>query len=196
MGYFDPIIRTARMYNKVYELEQEKREIMIEAGHKAFELIKKNEVQSDTLMRIADTITDMNNAIQMAHGEMTVKRKIEHKENTPKWQIMLTDGFYGLTTFLEQMQARKKYDSLVIRGRDYLSDAGKFALGLKHPGMKPIQEEVIRVTKEINIFMDEIEKRKKEGKGGPEFIISIVSFFISIERFVEKKIEKFKKKKK
>jgi hypothetical protein len=94
------------------------------------------------------------------------------------------------------MQSRKKYESLVASGRDYLADAGKFALGLKHPELKPIQNEATRVSKEINTFMDEIAKRKKEGKTGPEFIISIVSFFISIERFAEKKIEKFKKKKK
>jgi len=188
MGMLEDSAETARLYIELGELHEKKREFLMQAGLKAFELFKKKGLESDTIHRLSDDITEINNAIQVAGQEANLEKRREIAENIPQWKKILDDIIYKLLNSAERMEAKRRYDALVLRGQDMLEEAGKVALGLaKNNEIEPICVRVREVERKINETTHVIQKREKDGTAGLSVIVGIISFGSSFAKFFKTK---------
>ncbi|HPZ07987.1 MAG TPA: hypothetical protein PL110_07730 [Candidatus Eremiobacteraeota bacterium] len=192
MGMLEDSAETAKMYVELSELKEKKREYLMESGLKGFELFKRRIIESDSLHRLSDDITDINNAIQVAAQEAKLEKKREllDVDNSPQWKKLLDDILYKLIVSAERMEAKRRYEFLVIRGQDLLEDAGKISLSLA-PGIKELEEvnsKVREVDRKLNSISDKIQKREKEGKAGISMLVSLISFISSFTKFFKTKL--------
>jgi hypothetical protein len=188
MGMLENSTETARLYIELGELHEKKRQFLMEAGLKAFELFKKKGLESDTIHRLSDDITEINNAIQVAGQEANLEKRREISENLPQWKKILDDLIYKLINSAERMEAKRRYDALVLRGQDMLEEAGKIATGLaKNNDIEPICIRIREVERKINETTHIIHKREKDGTAGLGIIVGLISFGSSFAKFFKTK---------
>lgn len=182
---------TAKIYNKIYELQGKIHELLMEAGLKAYELVKKGQLDHDGLLKISQTISSMDRTIDKALKEVNVGKIHDHINSLPKWRRLLENLIYKLLDSLERREAKRKYDALVLRGEEYLEDAGKMAVNIhNNKEFEAINYKITQIKKEINQFTEMIKERERDGKGGISFIVSIISFGTSFYNFFKKKVAK------
>lgn len=188
MSILEDSATTAKMYTKLGELREKKREFIMQAGVKAYDLFKRGEVENADLHKLADDITNMNNAIQVAAQEAKLDKKREAPENTPQWKIIMDNLIFKLLNTAERMEAKQRYEGLVARGQEYLEDAGKIAMTMRrnHREIEAIAGEIHKIDKELTQISNDIDAREKKGEAGIGLLVSIISFFTSFTNFFKK----------
>jgi len=188
MSFISDSVEVARMYVKQGDLRQEKRELIMQAGLKAYDAFKRGQMESSQLHKLADDITDINNAIQVASQEAKLEKKIEFADNVPQWRVFLDNLLFKLLSGADRMEAKRRHDSLVARGQEYLEEAGMIALTLtgRDQELERLCLKVRQIDQEIHKLMATIEEREKKGEAGSGFIVSLISFWATFSSFFRK----------
>jgi len=176
------------MYVKQGDLRQEKRELIMQAGLKAYDSFKRGQMESSQLHKLADDITDINNAIQVASQEAKLEKKIEFADNVPQWRVFVDNLLFKLLSGADRLEAKRRHDSLVARGQEYLEEAGLIALTLtgRDQELERLCLKVRQIDQEIHKIMATIEEREKKGEAGSGFIVSLISFWATFSSFFRK----------
>ena len=188
MSLLEAASETAGLYIKLGDLRQEKRDLIMQAGLKAYDLNKRGQLESSQLHKLSDDITDINNAIQVAAQEAKLEKKKEFADDIPQWKIFLENVGFQILNTAERLEAKRRHDSLVSRGQEYLEEAGTIALTLtgKNEELERLCLKVRQIDQKLHKTVATIEERERKGVAGPGFLVSIISFASTFSSFFRK----------